>query len=90
MLFLENLLGPLSLNLSFFLLIVSVILIGYARLILHTTRHILLGREFAGIEQVEELCQMSKARREGIDNVGISLYYPTYYCQRIIIFVENY
>lgn len=31
----------------------------------------LIGRRFAGIEQSEEFCQMSKARREELDNVGV-------------------
>lgn len=33
----------------------------------------LCGRRFAGIEQAEEFCQMSKARREEIDDVKIRL-----------------
>lgn len=31
----------------------------------------LCDRRFAGIEQVEEFCQMSKARREELNNVGV-------------------
>lgn len=31
----------------------------------------LCNRRFAGIEQSEEFCQMSKARREELDNVGV-------------------
>lgn len=31
----------------------------------------LCDRRFAGIEQSEEFCQMSKARREELDNVGV-------------------
>lgn len=31
----------------------------------------LCGRKFAGIEQTEEFCQMSRARREELDTVGV-------------------
>ena len=31
----------------------------------------LIGRRFAGIEQSEEFCQMSRARREELNNIGI-------------------
>lgn len=33
----------------------------------------LCGRRFAGIEQSEEFCQMSKARREELDSVGVKV-----------------
>ena len=31
----------------------------------------LCDRRFAGIEQSEEFCEMSKARREELDNIGV-------------------
>lgn len=33
----------------------------------------LCGRKFAGIEQTEEFCQMSKARREELDTAGVKV-----------------